>query len=552
MESEPMRETLARPRARHLAAAAALLLVGGGLQAANDPWDVADAKWRQGPVKYLLSKEEDQAYKKLKTEQERSSFVEEFWAKRDPTPGTPENEFRIEFYRRAREAAARFTENDGKGWQDDRGRVFILLGAPDDSSENTSLLDSGGGSGGASAGGGFGAPGGGESAPASPTRTLRFIYMTDPLSGKRERLELNFRSEPTGGFRLEEKIDWNHPALRGLAHRPPPAPTAAATPAPAATPPPPAAATPAPVEPPAPPEPEATPQSELMQQVRAAADSGASIPLDVTVNYYKAADGSTFATLTLEVKRAALAATADPTGLVIAAELLDASTGNSEQRFFKQEHFGSFEGNLAAGIKDTLLYQAERPLKPGSYKAVFALKDPSTGQLGRLEKDLVVPTFGEEQLTLSTVTLARKVERLAAPPPAGEMTPFVLGNFKVVPRPDNVYRQGEELLFYYQIYGAKTDDVTKYPKVDLSYTFEKSMSGQWKMVGRQAVVTPNQNALVQAFGLPLTNWPGGEYRIVIKVTDTLAATSTTAEVPFSIEAPGGEGAKSKAKAKSKG
>jgi GWxTD domain-containing protein len=551
-----MRETLARPRARHLAAVAALLLVGGGLLAATDPWDVPDAKWRQGPVKYLLAKEEDQAFKKLKTEEERSTFVEEFWTKRDPTPGTPENEFRVEFYRRAREAAARFTENDGKGWQDDRGRVFILLGAPDESSEGASLLDSAGsGSGGSGSGSGFGAPGG-ESAPASPTRTLKFIYLTDPFTGKRQRFELNFTSDVTGGFRLDDKIDWNHPALRGLVQRTPPqAPAAPSASPPAATPSAPVPATPAPavpVEPPPPAEPETTPQSELMQQVRAAADSGASIPLDVTVNYYKAADNSTFATLTLEVKRAALAATADPTGLVIAAELLDASTGNSEQRFFKAEHFGSFEGNLSAGVKDTLLYQAERPLKPGAYKAIFALKDPASGQMGKLEKDITVPSFEGEQFTLSTVTLARKIERLTTPPPAGQITPFVLGNFKVVPRPDNVYKQGEELVFYYQIYGAKTDDVTKFPKVDLSYAFEKNMSGQWKMVGRQAVLTPNQNNLVQAFGLPLTAWPGGDYRIVIKVTDTLAGTATTAEVPFSIEAPGGGGAKSKAKAKSKG
>src|SRR5688572_32806339 len=119
MEMLPMLSMPARPRAR-LMAAAAVFLVGGGLSAATDPWDAPDAKWRQGPVKYLLAKEEDQAYKKLKQDEQRSAFVEEFWTKRDPTPGTPENEYRAEFYRRAREAATRFTEDNGKGWQDDR------------------------------------------------------------------------------------------------------------------------------------------------------------------------------------------------------------------------------------------------------------------------------------------------------------------------------------------------------------------------------------------------------------------------------------------------
>jgi GWxTD domain-containing protein len=543
-----MRETLARPRARHLAAAAALLLLGGGLRAATDPWDVPDSKWRQGPVKYLLSKEEDQSFKKLKTDEERSAFVENFWTQRDPTPGTPDNEYRTEFYRRAREAAARFTENDGKGWQDDRGRVYILLGAPDEMSQGTSLLDTGGG-GSAGGGGGLGGPpGGSDSGPSAPTRTLKFVYLSDPMTGKRQRVELTFTGDVTGGFRLDDKIDWSQPFLRGLSH---PAPKVAAAPppqAPAAAPPAPA---PAPQAPPAEPEPEVTPQSELMQQMRAAGDTGASIPLDVTLNYYKAADASTFATLTLEVKRSALPATADPTGLILAAEVLNAETGQSEQRFFKAEQFGSFEGNLSAGVNDTLLYQAERPLNPGSYKVIFALKEPGSGQTGRLEKEVTVPSFKNDEFNLSTVTLARKIERLTTPPDPNQVTPFVLGNFKVVPRPDNVYKPGEELVFYYQIYGAKTDDVTKYPKVDLSYAFEKDMAGQWRMVGRQAVLTPNQSALVQAYGLPLTNWPGGDYRVVIKATDTLGGKTVTTEVPFKVEAPGGA-AKSKAKSKSKG
>src|SRR5262245_54079793 len=114
------------------------------LARATDSWDTPDTKWRLGPVKYLLTKEEDQEYRKLKTDEERKTYVEQFWSKRDPTPGTPENQYRDTFYQRARDAAARFTDDNGKGWQDDRGRVFIILGPPDETSQAASLLDAGG------------------------------------------------------------------------------------------------------------------------------------------------------------------------------------------------------------------------------------------------------------------------------------------------------------------------------------------------------------------------------------------------------------------------
>ena len=40
------------------------------------------------------------AFKNLQTDEEREHFIEQFWLRRDPTPGTPENEFKEEHYRR--------------------------------------------------------------------------------------------------------------------------------------------------------------------------------------------------------------------------------------------------------------------------------------------------------------------------------------------------------------------------------------------------------------------------------------------------------------------
>ena len=48
------------------------------------------------------------AFKALQTDEEREHFIEQFWLRRDPTPGTPENEFKEEHYRRIAYANERF------------------------------------------------------------------------------------------------------------------------------------------------------------------------------------------------------------------------------------------------------------------------------------------------------------------------------------------------------------------------------------------------------------------------------------------------------------
>jgi GWxTD domain-containing protein len=81
-------------------------------------------------VRYLITKEERDAFLKLPPS-ERDEFIEEFWKKRDLDPETEENKFKDEYYQRIKEANRLFTEGGTPGWLQDRGRVYILIGAPD-------------------------------------------------------------------------------------------------------------------------------------------------------------------------------------------------------------------------------------------------------------------------------------------------------------------------------------------------------------------------------------------------------------------------------------
>ena len=62
-------------------------------------------------------------------------FLTNFWKKRDPTPGTPQNEFREQFYKNIAHANRAFREGGRAttpGWRSDRGRIYARYGETDD------------------------------------------------------------------------------------------------------------------------------------------------------------------------------------------------------------------------------------------------------------------------------------------------------------------------------------------------------------------------------------------------------------------------------------
>lgn len=81
-------------------------------------------------VRYLITSQERKIFLGLPPS-ERKDFIEEFWKKRDPDPGTEENEFKDQYYQRIEEANRLFRQGTTKGWLQDRGRVHILLGPPE-------------------------------------------------------------------------------------------------------------------------------------------------------------------------------------------------------------------------------------------------------------------------------------------------------------------------------------------------------------------------------------------------------------------------------------
>lgn len=104
-------------------------LLGGSQRREKD----LPAKYREWLklVSYIIRPEEKDVFMLLANDRERDIFIQTFWKQRDPTPGTPENEYREEHIKRFNYANEYYRRGSPReGWMTDMGRFHIILGPP--------------------------------------------------------------------------------------------------------------------------------------------------------------------------------------------------------------------------------------------------------------------------------------------------------------------------------------------------------------------------------------------------------------------------------------
>src|SRR5438046_1354463 len=106
-------------------------------KAAQKELETPYKKWIDEEVPYIITAEERRSFKLLVTDEDREQFVEAFWERRNPNPGSPENEFKEEYYRRIAYANEHYASGI-PGWKTDRGRIYIMYGPPDENDSHPS------------------------------------------------------------------------------------------------------------------------------------------------------------------------------------------------------------------------------------------------------------------------------------------------------------------------------------------------------------------------------------------------------------------------------
>jgi len=92
-------------------------------------------------ISYIITAKEKEVFLQLTNDRDRDLFIESFWKLRDPTPGTPANEYKDEHLKRFEYANKNYGRGTGRpGWMTDRGRFYIILGPPGSTERFDSVL----------------------------------------------------------------------------------------------------------------------------------------------------------------------------------------------------------------------------------------------------------------------------------------------------------------------------------------------------------------------------------------------------------------------------
>lgn len=82
-------------------------------------------------VTYIASQSEKSRWDDLNGKEAKRKFLYDFWERRDTVRTTRRNEFKKIYYKRIEQASRKFGKYR-EGWKTDKGRVYVLYGAPAD------------------------------------------------------------------------------------------------------------------------------------------------------------------------------------------------------------------------------------------------------------------------------------------------------------------------------------------------------------------------------------------------------------------------------------
>lgn len=465
------------------------------------------ADFPKGPAQFLLTKDELIVWNNVRTDAEARQFIDLFWARRDPSPGTPVNEFRTGFDQRVTVADQNFSAAKVKGSLSDRGKVFALLGAPTKMRRPgapANTIQSGPtGIGGGTAGASIDSVQG-----YSPKETWIYEQAKTKIQLGVPIVELTFVDQyGTKDFTLERsgKTDQNtvfakianafvaQPDLKAVPRfdQPAAAPVAAA---------------------------QAAPVGITSAALRAAVDgvrSGKVPPstgVFVTSGEFITAEGQRFVPVQLYIPKGAnLTNEANVTffGVVDKAE-------GGEAVAFEEDAM------LSATRDDRFLDKSLR-LEPGKYKGTFGIAVAGK-PVSVVTADLAVAGLEKDATGVSGLILSNNIYPLAAAQYPTD--PFAFGGIKVVPKSDKVFRRADELWYFFELRNPALDPTTNEPKLQLALTLAgKTVEGK----NVKMAAPPEQKSARELKGvaghwavgesMPLETFKPGEYTLTVKVKD---------------------------------
>jgi GWxTD domain-containing protein len=493
-------------------------------------------KWLDEDVRYIISDEEKNVFKNLKNDEERESFIQDFWARRNPDPRSPYNSFKEEHYRRIAYANQHFASGI-PGWKTDRGRIYIMYGKPDE-------LDS------HPTGGTYDRPvnEGGGTTTTYPFEKwwyrhidgigddIEIEFVDTSMSGE-YRMTMNpdekdaLLNVPNAGLTLAEEMGLSdkadRPAFNPGTQNPYYATRAKDSPfsrmeqffslqrAPQI-------------------------KFDDLKSIVTTKITYNTLPYDVRTDYIKLSGDRVLVPITIELnnKELEFKKETDFNRAKVNVYGIITSLTNRIMAEWEDEIVSDFsDESFERGKNRRSEYQRIVSLPPGQrYKLDLVLKDTHSNSTGTLSLGLNIPKYPEDQgLQTSSIILANSISE--APASITQLEQFIIGDMKVIPNVTAEYLPDQNLIAYMQIYNMQIDQTNQKPSLDAEFAI-KNKGG----VLREIESAP-QNSQQFFYGvrvvfvgkIPIDGLAPGNYTLEIKVRDNIANRTISTSTDFRVK-----------------
>ena len=497
--------------------------------------------WGKGPVQFIMTPAELAQWKNVKTDADASAFVDLFWARRDPTPATPRNEYKENFDSAVKYAEEHFTAGRTKGSLSDRGKVLILFGAPNLPIQSSRVGPTGGS--GDDRGFGMNEASASASGSSATEKSAKQAWLWEGEPAQKNfgapKGEIDFLDQfNTGDYRLQRgKVDVvsaHQNVIKASIVQPDltVAPKFGAAPVAPVTAPAAAAAVAAAAVPAVPTYPTTfkTPGYQTAVSEFEAAKTNPYKNLYVAWGEYVTPQGEYYVPVELYVPKAA---NIDP-----AAELTFFGVVENEGK-----PIAVFEEPAKLSVsKDDLYFDKSLTLPAGKHKGVFGLAlNGKPISMATADMNLA-GTLDKDAAAVSALILSNNVYPLAAAQRPTD--PFAFGGIKVVPKGDKTFHTSDELWYFFELRNPGLNE-QNVPGVQVKLEMTgKTNDGQPVQMTAppRSVEAQELKGVPGHFGvgssIPLSGFKPGSYTLKVKVTDTVKKTSYNLSDDFKIAADG--------------
>jgi GWxTD domain-containing protein len=438
-------------------------------------------------VRPLLTPEEENTFKKLKEKADRTEFQKIFWARRDPDLATPANETKEQYEKDKATADQTYRVPGTLGSNTDCGRVFILLGKPDDVQTDATMS-------------------------TGVRNPETWIYKDKPGRIIQGGAQIAFDPDCRGTVSLSTQLDRiaaakvanpNIDYRLGKNGR-------------------------------------LTPLADLLPKDTAARQlfkqPRQEFKIAFQPAFLKVADGGTALLVLVQGETAALAVTEAAGSKAVNVSLAaSAVTADGQESGWIEQTM-----NAPVGPDGKFLGSVKMGLRPGKYTLRVGAVDVKGGKAALTEAPIEVPSYSQVQtgadgttkpLLSGTVLVLRGIQEGGGEDPSDPFNAYRLSAAQLIPVFASELRKTDTVSFFFQVYDLQTDAAGK-----ANGTARLKVMAEGKGLITGSGETPIDTPVfgTEIGPVPLEKFAPGKYTARLEATDKTSQKTITVDAPFEI------------------